>query len=593
MPAALSIHTILSRPATLQFPSNSPYALHFDQQGGRVAQLGGGHYVLYGRHGRRLLLTDPDGHPLHECEWGKDQQGRDILIRARVCLDWGQWVGIRPGGLVNTTTLDLSRRPGWQSLRADDLRLMAARAMQVPLEEVRFFYGDSDLLIERGGIATIRHRKDALYVLEDGTFDRPRFMACMGAMHWEDIDFLPVVELFRSLLPGTGTAVFELIRGLYDDQNADRSAPRLLRYRGIPTYPSEAAFKLFSAFFTPQAPHGERPISLFMDAPRSHEITWLPAADYPLRYIGQSGQYCVSVKQHSIDKLTLTDDEAGLSYVAPVAGRPAPFDRMVRTVQDEMILYDRGRETRLAVDPRWGRLMEQPAQVMASPPVTWSDLFRGAPPRMTGREAFSAVLLYPEDETEIGELSSQSFVVDHLADVVEQDAGLEAKVARADRILVHLFDGAINGCIDSRRRHDYTVIYQSGPFAQKQAQILWNRFAVAGRLAWLQGMHFQHVNQAPHGERPYDIAYVWIPFAQFDLPSRLEETVGKLAGWMAAGAIAFVTGPARLSQSLHQKNLLVDSVQPVEDLPSFHMHRSILPKARLKQGLRLYRVRQS
>jgi hypothetical protein len=592
MPATLSIHAILSRPATLQFPSNSPYAVHFDEQGGRVAQLSGGHYVFYGRHGRRLLLTDPDGHPLHECEWGKDQQGRDILIRARVRLDWGAWVGIRPSGLVNATTLDLSRKPGWQSLRADDLRLMAARAMQVPLEEVRFFYGDSDLLIERGGIATIRHRKDALYVLEDGTFGRPRFMSCMGAMHWEDIDFLPVVELFRSLLPGTGPAVFELIRGLYDDQNADRSAPRPLRYRGIPTYPSEAAFKLFSAFFTPQAPPGGGLFSLFMDAPRSQEITWLPAEDYPLRYIGQSGRYCVTVKQHSIERLTLTDDEAGLSYVAPPVGRPAPFDRTVRTVRDEMILSDRGCETRLAVDPRWGPLTEQPAQVTASPPVKWSDLFSGACPQITGREAFSAVLLYPEDETEIGELPSQSFVVDHLADLVEQEAAVEARLARADRILVHLFDGAISGCIDSRRRHDYTVVYQSGPFAQKQAQLLWNRFAGARQLPWLQGMHFYHLSQAPYGERPYDVAYVWTPFAQFDQPAQLEETIGKLAEKMTSGAIAFVTGPARLSQSLHQWNLVIDSVQPVEALPSFHMHRSILPKAQLKKGLTLYRVRR-
>ena len=74
-------------------------------------------------------------------------------------------------------------------------------------------------------------------------------MACMGAMHWDRIDFLPVVELFQSLLPGTGSAVFELIRGLYDDQNVPLQTPLALRYRGIPTYPSEAAFRLFQPLF--------------------------------------------------------------------------------------------------------------------------------------------------------------------------------------------------------------------------------------------------------------------------------------------------------------------------------------------------------
>ena len=80
----------------------------------------------------------------------------------------------------------------------------------------------------------IRQRKDAFYVLQDGDFEQARFMSCMGAMHWSSIDFLPVVELFKSLLPGTGSAVFELIRGLYDDQNEGKSTPGLC---GIGAFP--------------------------------------------------------------------------------------------------------------------------------------------------------------------------------------------------------------------------------------------------------------------------------------------------------------------------------------------------------------------
>ena len=88
--------------------------------------------------------------------------------------------------------------------------------MGVPIEEVRFFYADDDLVLDQTtGQATIRQRKDAFYVLEDDTWDRARFMSCMSAMHWANIDYLPVVELFKSLLPGTGSAAFELIRGLF------------------------------------------------------------------------------------------------------------------------------------------------------------------------------------------------------------------------------------------------------------------------------------------------------------------------------------------------------------------------------------------
>ncbi|HEY7532966.1 MAG TPA: hypothetical protein VH681_09350, partial [Nitrospiraceae bacterium] len=75
---------------------------------------------------------------------------------------------------MNETTLNLASKPGWQRLTPDELRQMAARAMRISVEEVRFFYNDEDLVIDTDGRATIRHRKDALYVLEEETFERAR-----------------------------------------------------------------------------------------------------------------------------------------------------------------------------------------------------------------------------------------------------------------------------------------------------------------------------------------------------------------------------------------------------------------------------------
>ena len=224
-------YSALTRSGNLVFPTNLLYQRDPPGTGVRAVRLPTGHQVFYSSEGLRILATDPEGHPLHECEWQHDATGHTILSRARFRLDWSQWVGVKPEGLVNATVLDLSRKPGWERLRADDLRHLAARAMNVPLDEVRFFYGDDDLVVRPNGQAVIRHKKDALYVLEDGTFDRARFMSCMGALHWHRIDFLPVVELFQSLLPGTGSAAFELIRGLYDDQNATAPQPLALRGR--------------------------------------------------------------------------------------------------------------------------------------------------------------------------------------------------------------------------------------------------------------------------------------------------------------------------------------------------------------------------
>ena len=98
MPTASAIHTFLSHPDTLSFPSNRSYAENLQAAGARIAQQPSGHFVLYGRHGRPFLLMDPEGNPLHECEWDQ-RAGGMALTRARVYLDWGQWVGLRPRGV--------------------------------------------------------------------------------------------------------------------------------------------------------------------------------------------------------------------------------------------------------------------------------------------------------------------------------------------------------------------------------------------------------------------------------------------------------------------------------------------------------------
>ena len=156
----------LTNTGNISFSGNLLFAHDLAAAGGRCVEQSTGHLVFYRPDGLRFLATDPEGNPLHECEWGTDATGNAILSRARIQLDWGQWVGLKPAGLVNETSFNLAGKSGWQQLTADDLRSMAAQALRVSLEDVRLFYRDEDLQIEPTGRATIRQRKDAFYVLE-------------------------------------------------------------------------------------------------------------------------------------------------------------------------------------------------------------------------------------------------------------------------------------------------------------------------------------------------------------------------------------------------------------------------------------------
>ena len=577
----------------LCFSHNFPFVQDLEQAGGRVVRQATGHLVFYRPDGRRFLATDPEGNPLHECEWGTDATGNVILCRARVRLDWDRWVGLKPAGLVNETSLNLASKPGWQRLKADDLRAMAAQALCVTIEDVRFFYRDEDLLIEPTGRATIRQRKDALYLLQDGDFERASFMACMGAMNWPSIDFLPVVELFKSLLPGTGSAVFELIRGLYDDQNEGKPSSRPLRYRGIPPYPSEAAFRLFSSFFTPQVPGENDPFTLFMNRERSGEVIWLPAATIPVRYFNQRVGACLTYQNNKLYKVTVASDSSGLSYMSPQGRRFAPYDRCAEIVGEHVILRDRDRETTLAVPLPHGSLKQTGGPVSMSP-VDWRSVFVREVPTILPADAYGAVLLYPEDSSEISECPAQPFVADYLQDIGEQDREIGVVLSRAEHVLIENGDAVVATCITFDRLRDYTVLVRHPAYAQKQAQQLWSVCAELQRWDWLSHIRFVsdgglHNQGAPDS---YDLVYHWVPYDSADLPGSLADRMKRLSRMLRGGGHAFVIGPAELGRQGLSHGLHVCGEEPVEQLPPFRMHRTILPKARLRGGLTLFHMKK-
>lgn len=583
----------LKTPEHLWFPANRVLAERFDRTSGYVETCPTGHLVFYRQDGRRFLATDPIGHPLHECEWETNAQGAVTLSRARVRLDWGRWVGIKPCGLVNEITLNLTARRGWEHVQPEDLRAMAAGALRVSIEEVRWFYRDDDLTIDASGIATIRQRKDALYVLENGGFERARFMSCMGAMHWGGIDFLPVVELFKSLLPGTGAAVFELIRGLYDDQNRGHAASRSLRYRGIPTYPSETAFRLFSNFFTPRVSEGGDPLVFFMDPSKSHRITWFPAPRPPVRYVDDEHGLCLTVQNELVQKVTKAGDPTGLSYVNPADRRIVPLDRSCYVKDNQLVLKDRDTTSicQLTINMMRGKNSEMCEYAVS--PVDWRTVFVQGLPSICANEAFETALLYPEDEQEIDELAAQPFVADYVQDLGEQDREIGKFLSKAERILIVNGDAVISTCVLFDRPRDYTVKCYHAAYAQRQAQQLWMQCAEVQRWEWLRRVRMIPAmigNGSIMGEEPYDLVYQWVPYDVFDTPTDLVAIVMGIREALRPGGEAFLVGPAEFGSVLVQGQLVMRWSEAVVSLPTFRMHRTILTKARLKEGVTLFHV---
>lgn len=581
---------VLERPGTLQLPLNLPYQERFYELGGSVRRQPSGHLALYGANGRRILYVDPGGQPLHECEWQSGPDGGERLLRARVWLEWDQWIGLVPSGLVNATTLDLSTKPGWQRLRPDDLRRLAAGAMGLPLSEVQFFYADHDLQIDAKGHATIRHRKDAMYVLPHGRFEEAQFMACMGAMHWQDIDFLPVVELFQSLLPGTGSAMLELIRELYGDQHPLGDRP--LRYRGIPTYPSEAAFGLFSGFFSAQGPAGSSAFELFMDPPRSHQVIWKPNLEPLRRYTDGTQGLCITVKGRELCKATLRHDATGQSYARCRPDAVPSLGRCASVRGGALWLHDGDRQQQASLPAAWGPLSdtEQPTGSQVGP--SWQAAFSDGLPVVEPAAAFGAVLLYPKDEHEISEIASQPFVADYLQDLAEEDPGRAGALRRARSVLIHNFDSALTTLIPLDRQSPTQVLYRHPAFAQRQVQQLW--LAAARRQAWEA---FGAIRLQPAADKAealyrqsFDVIYDWMVSEPNSQSIPLEAQAQRVGQALTHGGVACVVGPASLGSVWSRAGLRVLAVEAVASLPTFRMHRSLIPQARVREDLTLFQL---
>jgi hypothetical protein len=227
-------------------------------------------------------------------------------------------------------------------------------------------------------------------------------------------------------------------------------------------------------------------------------------------------------------------------------------------------------------------------------PVDWRSLFvRGIPP-ITPHEAYGAVLLYPEDDREIDELAAQPFVADYIQDLAEQDRGIGKALMQANRVYIENGDAVIATCVPFDRPRDYTVLVRVPAFAQKQAQQLWTVCAELQRWDWLSRIRFLPVESLHPGQQEptgsHDLAYSWIPYPVWEDRGLLATFVDRVGRIIRRGGQAFIVGPGSVRQLWSAHGFHVSWEGLVEELPTFRMHRSILPTARLRAGLTLYHV---
>jgi hypothetical protein len=185
-------------------------------------------------------------------------------------------------------------------------------------------------------------------------------------------------------------------------------------------------------------------------------------------------------------------------------------------------------------------------------------------------------------------------VADYLEDLTTNDPGWEAAVKKVTRVLIDGFDASVNACIPLDRPRHYTVVYEQPAFVQRQAQMLWNRLAERRQLQWLDQIKIvrREEGMTTSAVQSFDLIYLWLSFSTETRADALGDASARVAQLLAPSGMAFVSGPRVLESWFAKQRLLVFESKPIESLPTFKMHKNILPKATLHPGLTLFFVRR-
>lgn len=551
-----------------------------------------GHTVFYDDGGKRFLMTDPGGTPLHEAEWAiNEESGKTELVRARMQLDSRQWVGVKPKAKTFQNQIDLKDQPGWQDMTLDFLRERAAEAWRVPFSEVKYFYPDENLIPLGEGKFEVRLTKDGLYALPNGNFDQPLFMSFMFQLNWAELATIPVVELFQSALPGSGGAVFEFIWGLCEDQERDGTSPRL-RYRGLPTYPSNAAYNIFSSFFTPQAPEGEEDIvRLFMDTNRSHEVTWTRKPHPPWRYFHDIHKIALTIQENFLYKVTAFDDPTPSPFINCARGGSPTCERELQVAVGSFYLIDGELTREIPFEPQWKITPNSdklPAQVQY--PFSWKWFFNGYPPKTDPIKSLYTLPFYPEGPMEIDESALQPLALDQIIYYMEMSPAMPGKLEKIERVLVHTFDMVLAGCIDCTHERQYTVLFGDPELATKNARQLWDYAVSRKELENLKKVSFmseQDFWEDAYKDK-YDMIFKWVPMMFYQERETCEKILHSVVDALLPGGILFLVGPRPIRGLFDHYNLESYYSDPMMNMPFFRQHLKMCPENLINENITVF-----
>ena len=302
----------------------------------------------------------------------------------------------------------------------------------------------------------------------------------------------------------------------------------------------------------------------------------------------------MTLKNGMVQKATLAEDPAGLPFISSGGCPVLPLDRSLRVEGSLLVLKDRDTEVTVPLPPPL-LVKTSPPEKRPISPVDWRTVFVEGVPKIPAAEAFEAVPLFPEGDQEIGELAAQSFVADYLDDLGEQDREVGGIRSQAGRVLIANGDAVISTCILFDWPRDYTVCVRHFAYAQRQAQQLWTQCAEVQRWDWLRRIQMiaDDMSEESLASRGlYDLIYQWFPYDSFDSSTSMRTIITRLSQLLRHGGDAFAVGPAELRELLTRGQWEVCWDQAVASLPTFLMHRTILPKARVKPGLTLFHVRR-
>jgi hypothetical protein len=260
-------------------------------------------------------------------------------------------------------------------------------------------------------------------------------------------------------------------------------------------------------------------------------------------------------------------------------------------------LRDGERSRQLELDPAWsvtGHTSAQPPQQYA---FDWRAFFPDAPPRVDLARVHALALRYPDDDTEVAELSTQPFVLEQCYASLSRLENLRARLARIQRVLIDGFDAVATGCIDLDYARHHTVLYRSPEWAQKQAQVLWDQAAKACRLEVVRHTQFLPVDRyrkEVYGTT-YDLIYCWIPFEEYGNSVACERIVADIMGSLNHTGLAFVIGPRGLLSTLVADPFVREchGVEELSRLPLLTEHVRLHPRTRLNPTLNVFMVEKA